>query len=68
MIIVLMIAVMVDMVTPNAAMLHRADPMGWMVLIMLSLLTAAIQRRGDKSGISEVRSVLDSDKSYSIES
>ncbi|MEP1142438.1 MAG: MFS transporter [Henriciella sp.] len=40
MVIVLMIPVVVDMVTPNATMLQRAEPMGWMILLMVPLLTA----------------------------
>lgn len=40
MVIVLMIPVVVDMITPNATMLQRAKPMGWMILIMLPVLTA----------------------------
>ncbi len=40
MVIVLLIPVLVDMVTPNATMLQRAEPMGWMILITLPLFTA----------------------------
>lgn len=40
MVIVLLIPVVVDMFTPNATMLQRAEPMGWMILITLPLLTA----------------------------
>lgn len=39
MVIVLLIPVFVDRVTPNATMLQRATPMGWMILIALPLLT-----------------------------
>jgi Na+/melibiose symporter-like transporter len=39
MVIVLLIPVIVDMVTPNATMLQRAEPMGWMILITLPLFT-----------------------------
>lgn len=39
MVIVLLIPVFVDMLTPEATMLQRAEPMGWMVLIALPLLT-----------------------------
>jgi len=39
MVIVLLIPVLVDMVTPNATMLQRAEPMGWMILITLPLFT-----------------------------
>ncbi len=40
MVIVLLIPVVVDMFTPDATMLQRAEPMGWMILITLPLLTA----------------------------
>ena len=40
MVIVLLIPVLVDIVTPNATMLQRAEPMGWMILITLPLFTA----------------------------
>lgn len=39
-VIVLLIPVVVDMFTPNATMLQRAESMGWMILITLPLLTA----------------------------
>jgi len=39
MVIVLLIPVIVDMFTPEATMLQRAQPMGWMILIALPLLT-----------------------------
>jgi GPH family glycoside/pentoside/hexuronide:cation symporter len=39
-VIVLLIPVVVDMFTPNATKLQRAESMGWMILITLPLLTA----------------------------